>query len=446
MRTSAMARLAVMGVLLLALMIPLTMTHAVVSERAGRRDEAAREISGVWGGAQTLGGPVLVIPYRYSTADNQGRPRQHVGRIAVLPESLEVEGVVSPGVRARGLFEVIVYDARLKARGRFPRPDLAQVRPAPEEVLWADAAIDIGIADPKGIAGDVALSVNGRALRVAPGVGESDLFSSGLRAAAPDLFRSGAEPADADFELAVDLRGTRELRVMPAGNDTTVRLSSSWPHPSFVGAPLPAARRVDASGFSASWRMPYYGRGYPPQWTRGGADESKLRAQAAASAFGVTLVQPVDIYQQSERAVKYAALFIVLTFVIAFVWEIGSGTLVHPIQYLFVGFAMCVFYLLLVSLAEHVRFDPAYAAAAGATIALIAWYWSWVLHGVRHGVLMAGALTLLYGYLYLLLRLEDFALLAGSVGLFLVLGVLMFVTRRVNWYELRLGTRIRQES
>ena len=444
MRTSAMARLAVMGVLLIALMVPLGMTHSVVSERAGRRNEAVREISGVWGGAQTLAGPVLVLPYRYTSTDGKGQSRPRVARLFLLPESLAVDGTVTPGTRARGLFEVVVYDARLTARGRFPYPDLAQVRPAPEEVLWSDATIGVGISDPKGIAGDVTLTLDGQPLVVTPGVTDGDLFETGVQAVASGL--SAARRASIPFELAVDVRGTRELRVVPAGNDTSLQLTSSWAHPSFVGAPLPQTRRVDAAGFSASWRMPYFGRGYPPQWTSVSADRGTRRAQAAASAFGVALVQPVDIYQQSERAVKYAALFIVLTFVMAFVWEIGSGILVHPIQYLFVGFAMCVFYLLLVSLAEHIRFDPAYSAAAAPTIGLIAWYWSWVLGGARHGVLMAGALMLLYGYLYLLLRLEDFALLAGSIGLFLVLGVLMFVTRRVNWYELRLGTRARQDS
>jgi len=443
MRTSAMARLAVMGVLLLALMLPLGMTHAVVSERAGRRDEAAREISEVWGGAQTLAGPVLEIPYRYTTTDSKGQRQQHLTRLFLLPASLDVEGTVTPETRARGLFAVVVYEARLRARGRFPRPDLSQIRPAPEEVLWQDAVISVGIADPKGIAGNVELTLGGQRLAVTPGVSGGDLFASGLQAAARGLT---AETGAVPFELSIDLRGTRELRVVPAGNDTAVRLASSWAHPSFVGSPLPRTRSIEDAGFKAAWRLPYFGRGYPPQWTAVSNQGGQLRAQAAASAFGVALVQPVDIYQQSERAVKYAALFIVLTFVIAFVWEIGSGVLVHPIQYLFVGFAMCVFYLLLVSLAEHVRFDPAYSGAAAATIALIAWYWSWVLRGSRHGVIMAGALTVLYSYLYLLLRLEDFALLAGSIGLFLVLGVLMFVTRRVNWYELRLAPSARQES
>jgi inner membrane protein len=438
MRTSAMARLAVMAVLLLALMIPLTMTHAVVSERSTRRQTAATEISGIWGGAQTLGGPVLVIPYRCSYTDNDGRTRQDVQHIYLLPEALAIEGTVSPGERSRGLFPVVVYEARLKVRGRFARPDLSHVRPIPDAILWDEATLSVGVSDPKGIASASTLTWQGRPERFVPGVADVSLFTTGLQAPARGLSAESKPPVP--FEFEIDLKGTRELRFLPAGDDTAVQLTSTWPHPSFVGAPLPATRRVDASGFSASWRTPYFGRGYPPQWTGTGFNREHLKGQAAASAFGVTLVEPVDIYLQSERAVKYAALFIVLTFVIAFLWEVTSGVLVHPIQYLFVGFAMCVFYLLLVSLAEHVSFDPAYAVASACTVGLIAWYWSWVLGGDRHGLIMAVALTVLYGYLYLLLRLEDFALLAGSVGLFLVLGLLMFMTRRVNWYELRLGS------
>jgi inner membrane protein len=442
MRTSAMARLAVMGLLLMALMIPLTMTHSVVSERASRRDSATAEISGIWGGAQTIGGPVLVIPYRCSYRDNAGRLQQDLERIFLLPEALEIDGSVAPGLRSRGLFPVVVYDARIKVRGRFAPPDLSRVRPTPDEVLWADATLSIGVSDPKGIASAGGITWNGRRERFVPGVGEVGLFTAGVQAQAPGLSAPLAGPVSFEYEL--DVRGTRELRFLPAGNETAVKLQSPWPHPSFVGAPLPSTRRVDASGFSAVWRTPYFGRGYPPLWTSAGFSREQRLSQAAASAFGVTLAEPVDIYLQSERAVKYAALFIVLTFVVAFLWEVTSGVLVHPIQYLFVGFAMCIFYLLLVSLAEHVRFDPAYVVASGCTIGLIAWYWSWVLGGNRHGVLMGGALTLLYGYLYLLLRLEDFALLAGSVGLFLVLGLLMFITRRVNWYELRLAARQQQ--
>jgi inner membrane protein len=173
-------------------------------------------------------------------------------------------------------------------------------------------------------------------------------------------------------------------------------------------------------------------------------EAAQIKSQADASAFGVSLVQPVDIYQQTERAVKYAPLFIVMTFVVFFLWETIRERLLHPVQYLFVGFAMCVFYLLLLSISEHLGFDIAYGAAASATTLLIAMYSVYTLGGVSQGVLMGSGLVVLYGFLYLLLRLEDYALLAGSIGLFVMLALLMYCTRRVNWYELRLGGQTRE--
>jgi inner membrane protein len=198
---------------------------------------------------------------------------------------------------------------------------------------------------------------------------------------------------------------------------------------------LPEVHTIAVEGFTANWRLPLFARAYPSTWTTA-TNAELLGAQARDSSFGVALVQPVDIYLQSERAVKYAFLFLVTTFVIAFVWEITSRAMIHPLQYLFIGCAMCVFYLLLVSLAERFGFDAAYVTASAPTVILIAGYWSWVLQGTAR-VMMGAALSGLYGYLYLLLRLEDLALLAGSIGLFGLLALVMFLTRRVNWYDLR---------
>jgi inner membrane protein len=175
------------------------------------------------------------------------------------------------------------------------------------------------------------------------------------------------------------------------------------------------------------------------RWTGEQIPAEERQNQALASAFGVTLIRPIDIYVQTDRAVKYAALFIVLTFVIAFLWEVSGRVLVHPVQYAFIGFAMCIFYLLLLSLSEHIGFDRAYGTASGATIALITWYWSGIVRRILQGTLMGVALATLYGFLFLLLRLEDYALLAGSVGLFVVLALVMFLTRRVNWHNLKLA-------
>jgi inner membrane protein len=437
-RTSAVARLIVMGILMLGMLVPLQMTQSVVSERTTRRDSALQEIASTWGGFQTVGGPVLIVPYRYIWTTSDGVAKPAAGQAFFLPDRLAVSATVEPMPLQRGLFKVIVYRTHVSLSGAFVRPDLSTVRPFPSQIQWDDAVVSVGVADPRGLSRRATFNWMQKEVPLEPGARETALFASGLHARAVGLAALG-EGAPMAFTLELDVNGSRDLRFLPTGSDTSVDVTSTWPHPSFVGAPLPAAREISPSGFTARWSVPYFSRGYPPQWTANSIDRAQLKSQADASAFGVSLVQPVDIYQQAERAVKYAALFIVMTFMVFFVWEVVGSRLLHPIQYSFVGFAMCVFYLLLVSLSEHLGFDRAYVSASAATTLLIALYAGHMLGGTRQGVAIGAGLTSLYGFLYLLLRLEDYALLAGSIGLFAMLALLMYATRRINWYELRLG-------
>ena len=437
MKTSALARIAMMAVLLVGLLFPMMLIYGLVSERAGRRTEAAREISAQWGDAQTVAGPVLSVDFRIVTGTGtDGKPVFVSDRAVFLPAALRIDTEVVPDTRRRGIFEVIVYRSRLKLSGRFSPPDFSKWRAEPEHILRATATLSLGISDPRGISGPIALSWNGRPQTFVPGTPDVGMALRGISALVPVADAGG----DLAFDIVVEANGTRELRFLPAGNETVVALRSAWPHPSFVGAPLPQQRAISTSGFTADWNVPYYGRSFPTSWSLNTINRDQLRAAVDAAPFGVALVRPVDIYQQAERAVKYAALFIVLTFVIAFLWEIINGAPVHPVQYIFIGFALCVFYLLLLALSEHIGFDVAYVVAAAANVALIAWYWSWVVRsGARHGLLMAGALSALYGYLYLLLRQEDHALLGGALGLFVMLALVMFLTRRIDWYTLTIG-------
>jgi inner membrane protein len=438
LRTSVVARLLVMGVIMILLMIPLTMVSAIVSERTTRRNAVVEDVSATWGGVQTIAGPVLVVPYRHISIDSNGRQAQTILRASFLPEVLDVQGVVDPQVRSRSLFKVVVYKARIRMSGRFAAPDVASVARAGAEPLWNDATVNIGVSDPRGIARRIALKWNGQDIALTPGVSDTGLFSSGSHA--PAQFAATAPSGPVTFALDLDLNGTRDIRLLPGGSETSLQLTSSWRHPGFTGAPLPESHTINDQGFSASWRVPFFGRGFAAAWSDATTDREKLKNQAEAAAFGVTFVQPVDIYQQAERAVKYAPLFIVLTFVVFFLCEIMRSRLLHPVQYVFVGFAICVFYLLLLSISEHAGFDLAYASAAAATTALVGGYSGYALGGRTEGLLVSGAIAALYGFLYLLLRLEDSALLAGSLGLFAMLALLMWATRRVNWYELRLGS------
>lgn len=439
MRNSATARIVVMGGLAIVLMIPLMLVQNSVTERSSRRDAAVADVGATWGGPQVVGGPVLAVPYVAVWTDSSGRVQRAPFHAFVLPRDLQFAGRLATEQRNRGIFAVPVYRATLKVTGTFVRSDLAWIRPAPERIAWEEATLQIGVADPRGIVRRSSVAWRGGSQPLNGGAIETGLFRSGLHAALPQL---GEVPVNAElpFELTLEFNGTRSLHLLPAADETSVSLTSPWRHPSFSGAPLPESRQVEASGFTAQWRVQDFGRPYASRWTSSQMNQEQLSVQAAQSSFGVNLIQPVDIYQQAERAVKYAVLFIVLTFLVFFLWELFSATLLHPMQYVFVGFAMCVFYLLLVSISEHTGFDTAYAVSACVTMGLIAGYARAVLGGVRQGASVLAALLALYGFLYLLLRLEDYALLAGSIGLFLVLASVMFVTRRMNWYELRLGT------
>jgi inner membrane protein len=438
MRNSAIARLVVMGALTIVLLIPITWVYSTVSERASRRDGAVAEVSATWGGPQTIGGPVLSVPYTVIWTDSAGRQQRTVCRAHFLPRDLQIEGTIGTEARSRGIFDVVVYRSSLKVSGRFLRPDLEWIRPAPERIEWDQAVLEVGVTDPRGLARRAVLNWRGQPVPFTGGTAEVGLFRSGLHAQLP-TFEGVSAGTELPFEFTLDVNGTRDLRFLPAAEETVVALTSTWPHPSFTGTALPETRRIDAGGFTARWRVQDFGRPYPARWTSGEMNRDQLSQQANGSAFGLGLVQPVDIYQQAERAVKYAVLFIVLTFLVFFLWEIFSATLLHPMQYAFAGCAMCVFYLLLVSISEHAGFDKAYAVSSGVTTLLIAGYARAVLGGLRQGASVCAALVTLYGFLYLLLRLEDYALLAGSVGLFVVLAFVMFITRRMNWYDLKLG-------
>ena len=440
LQQSVMARMFVMALLFLGLMVPLALTESVIHERTMRRDEVVSDISRTWGQQQTVLGPVLSVPYRYlvreERPDGSTREVTRTGYLVLLPEHLDVQGRVDPEVRQRGPFESVVYTSHLGLRGHFGVPDRTVAHRQDATFLWDDATLMLGISDARGIASGLQVTWNGAAVSASPGVGESGLVEQGVQVRGVRVNPA----ASTSFAITLDLRGTSRIAVVPVGNDTSLHLGSAWPHPGFSGGQLPLSHRIDADGFEARWRAAWFARGFPAAWTLDAVDGKALRAQAAAAAIAVDLVQPVDVHQQSTRAVKYGVLFIVLTLAVAFVREVTSRFAVHPVQYLFVGFGLCLFYLLLVSLAEHIRFDLAYLVASVAIVSLLAWYWSGVLRGWRQGATMAAALTVLYGYLYLLLRLEDLALLAGATGLFVMLALVMAMTRRVDWFTLRLGT------
>lgn len=442
MKTTLPVKLAICGGLALAFLLVLGRIQAVIDDRQGRSGEAIAEVTGKWGAPQSVLGPVLIVPYRVDFRDKDGLAQSRRETAVLLPDRLAVDGTLTPEVRRRGLFGVVVYTATLKLTGSFPALDPAALGVSADHLLLDQARVSLGVSDARGIQQAPKMEWDGAPLVARPGPGGSPLAQAGLHAPVPPGGDASSVGAPHPFRLEIVLRGTKDLSIAPLGVETAVALRSPWRSPSFMGAFLPESRSVSPAGFTAAWKVAHFGRSYGQIWKSDGASAEALSLAVCGSTFGVTLFQPAACYQQSTRSVKYGLLFVLLTFAAFFLFETLSPATgpgeerldVHPIQYLFVGLALCLFYLLLVSLSERLGFGRAYALAAAATILLVTGYAASVLRRRRRALVIGGLLTALYGALFALLRVEDDALLIGSLTLFALLAAVMYGTRRVDWY------------
>ncbi|MGI5869566.1 MAG: cell envelope integrity protein CreD [Kiritimatiellia bacterium] len=429
------------GVLALLLLIPLMMVRSLLSERQHRRAEAISNITETWGQSQTLIGPVLVVPYqipvktrREQRVDNQIESVDVTSWSTAygcfLPTNLQVVGSLDPSVLHRGIYEAAVYRGDFSLKGAFAPPDFSEWKIEPENILWDEAVVLISVSDPRGLSDSLVLQFGDAPLTLEPGSNLAS-FDRPLRTRIPD---GVLKPDEAmPFTLDLKLNGSRSLLIAPVGMQTHVALDSTWADPSFQGAFLPVEREVAPAGFKANWQVSYYGRPVPQSWTS--ADGSSAVAGLKNCAFGVSLVTPVDNYRLVERSLKYGILFIVLIFTAFFLFETLARLRIHPLQYLLVGAALCIFYLILLALSEIQAFWSAYLVAAVASTALVTGYSAAILGRRRRAGVIGLELVLIYGFLYTTLQLQDYALVLGSVGLFAALAVVMYSTRRVNWYS-----------
>lgn len=344
-----------------------------------------------------------------------------------LPETLSVNGRLNPQIRYRGIFEAVLFTAALDMSGTFAPPDFAKLQIPEKDVRWKDAEVLLVISDSHGVRENIVMRWDGVLCSFSPGSSPAVLGGAGVIGTRVPFDR--AKNAHS-FDIKLSLNGSGELSLAPFGKETRVDLSSDWPSPSFSGAYLPTKRNVTAKSFSASWDIFYLARKFPQQWI--GADVNFRNF--AEALFGVKLITQANSYQKTLRSTKYGMLCILLTFVVFFMFEIFNVRTVHPVQYLLVALALCLFYLLLLSTSEFLGFGLAYLIAAAATVSVITGYSRAVLGGGSRALVMGGVLSLLYGYFYVLLQLEDYALLMGSIGLFAVLAFIMYFTRRVDWY------------
>lgn len=413
------------GILILLLLIPAAFIQSLVSERSSRQAEAVKEISSKWAGSQTVTGPVIGIPYMETVAYEKNTTE--VKKWAYfLPDKLDIQARMVPEKRYRGIYEVVVYTSELQIKGSYDSLHIAELNIPADKLLWNEAAVFFNISDVQGLKEEMTLHLAGNTLDLVPAKFSTDQFKNALSASLPVSLAGAHGPLD--FSATVQLKGSGDLLFVPAGKVTTVKAASSWPDPSFAGSYLPDLRTVKDSGFSADWKVLYLNRNYPQQWKN---DVHEMDG----SAFGVNLILPVDVYQQTTRSVKYSILIILLTFTAFFLIEWVYRRSIHSLQYVLVGLALCLFYTLLLSFSEYIGFNKAYLMAALATIVLIAWYVRSILRSGKMSLFVGALLTLLYGFIFTLIQLQDYALLMGSIGLFITLGVVMYFSRKIKWME-----------
>ena len=467
MSGSVTLKLFSIAVLLLLLLIPSSMVEGLITERAGNRDAATADISSQWGGAQLVLGPVLVLPYTARLTDEKGNVSETVRYLSLLPDTLATTGTLAPERRHRGIYEAVVYRAGLHVQGIFQAPPLADLGVAPAAVRWSEAFVAVGISDMKGIRNGLALRWDGQARSFEPGVPSAEVLPLGTAPSATTQVTTvinerqryskyqgedGEEAASGQaanglnalvplpneaaltrrhaFAFDLDLNGSTGLLVAPLGRQTTLHLSAPWADPSFIGAFLPAHRTLAPAQFTADWRVLHLNRNYPQHWRTDGD-----RPNVDASTFGVRLLVPVNEYQKTMRAAKYALLPLTLTFLIFFFVEVLNRRRIHPFQYILVGLALVIFYVLLLALSEQMPFDAAYGLSALVIVGLVTAYAAASFRQRRLTAATAGVLALVYGFLFVVLQLQDYALLVGSLGLVVVLAAVMFLSRNVDWYN-----------
>ena len=447
-------KLAALAAVVLLLLFGLGLIEDVVRDRQHYRSMTAQSVASSLAGPQTLMGPLIhsacVESWDVETGKGDERRSEERRReflLTAMPETLQLKSGATMEERARGLHKVNTY--KLKTYIQAQWAPLTRLQPQTtvkgSRMQCGAPILMLGVGDARGIR-TAQLTLGGQTLALKPGTFHPQ-YSRGLHATLPESVIGATEGLAAT--LAFELVGTERLSIVPLGSNTEVQLESGWPHPSFTGRFLPSERAVRDDGFTAQWRLSSLAttaqqdvaQGKPVCQASGGDDDDEPAAAAApsggcADSFSVAFIDPVNPYSLAQRAIKYGVLFIALTFVGVGLFELMKRLRVHPVQYLLVGSALCSFFLLLLSLSEHLPFGAAYALSATACVLLLGYYASHMLGSVRRGLPFGAGMALLYSLLYVLLQLEQTALVVGALALFAVLALVMVLTRKVNWYGL----------
>ncbi|HET8808675.1 MAG TPA: cell envelope integrity protein CreD [Flavobacteriaceae bacterium] len=430
LRNSITARMLVVGFLLLVLLIPLESVKSLIRERAARQEKVTDEINQKWGNETTLSGPILKIPYKtykeVRVYDEKAKKYFTENEVIVknayfFPENLNIVSKVETKPLQRGIYESVVYTANIHVTGNFPKIDSLKMEVPQEDILWEKATVLLRTSNLKGIRNALLVKVGIQELNMEMGTDYKNSLESGSIA----NFKEKSQ-ISLPFSFNLKMNGSKSLMFVPIGKNTTAKMSSNWHSPSFDGQFLPKSRKVSPEGFEAAWQIfqinRQFGQSYfgelPNLWEH---------------TFGTNFIIPVDEYQKTERAAKYGFMVIGLTLLVFLLIQLVSKIYIHPFQYAMIGLALVMFYTLLLSISEHGSFLGAYLIAAVSVLALIVLYSRTILKGNKFPLLVCGSLASLYLFIYVIIQLEDYALLVGSIGLFLILGIIMFVSRKIDW-------------
>ncbi|MCU0404664.1 MAG: cell envelope integrity protein CreD [Chitinophagaceae bacterium] len=410
------------GFLILFMMIPALMVQDLVEERKNRQQEVIAEVSSKWADPQILTGPYLSVPYSQTVVAADGKTTVIGKTMIILPELLEVKGNIEPQFKRRSIYKVALYKSDLTLKGHFLLKDAT---PSSDETIhWEKALLCIGLSDTRGIEAQPLANFMDSNYSFGAGMPGNMLGTKG--ASVPVNLSALTPEQQINFNIPIMLRGSETFQVVPIGKTTSVHLTSPWASPSFTGKFLPEFT-LDEKGFDAGWNVLHFNRDFPQIW-------KNQSFKAEEFSFGFSLLQPTDHYAKTMRSVKYAILFIGLTFGFFFLLEALKGHRVHPVQYILTGIALVIFYSLLLSFGEIIDFNIAYAIAALSTTGLITMYGKHLFATWKNAAMLGGFLGGLYAFIFILIQLEDTSLLAGSIGLFALVAIAMHLSRKIKWY------------
>lgn len=415
----------VIGFLTIILLIPGIMIQDLIRERQDRSVETIEKINAKWSNAQTICGPVLTIPYTTTQVDANNKTVLQEHTISITPENLNIDTQLFPEERYYGIYKTILYKSEIDLSGNFDKINYQKTDNS--TIHWEQAYLTIGVSDLRGITENISFTLDNKQYPV-EAAGNYDRLMGKILVVSLNNADTLLTGQPLNFNCKIKLNGSSNINFIPIGKTSKVHVAGTWKSPGFIGNFSPE-HTITENGFDANWSVLRFNRSIPETWI-----DNQVETFEDAS-FGVNLIDPVNHYQQNMRSAKYAFMFIALTFVVFFFVEILTKKRIHPIQYLLVGIALILFYSLLLSISEQINFGIAYLIASIATIGLITVYTHSIFKNKMQTGGLAAMLCMLYIFLYVVLQLEDIALLIGSVGLFIILGIIMFFSRKINWYR-----------